>query len=62
MKKFSINDEVYQAGRFGLKVPLIVRKINHAKDGSITYTCSASEGKDEKDYNTKEINLLVELY
>ncbi|MGQ2982477.1 hypothetical protein [Flavobacterium sp.] len=62
MKKFSINDEVYEAGKFGLRVPLFVWRINHGNNGSISYTCSASKGRDEHDYTTKQIYYLAELY
>lgn len=62
MTKFSINDEVYLAGKFGLRVPLYVWKINHEKDGSVTYTCSATKGRDEAAYTIKQIYYLAELY
>lgn len=62
MKKFSINDEVYQAGKFGLKVALFVWKINTNTDGTVTYTCSQTKGKDEKNYTDKEVYPLAELY
>lgn len=62
MKKFSVNDEVYEAGRFGLRVPLFVWKINREKDGTVTYTCSSVKGRDEKVYGVREIDLLVDLY
>lgn len=62
MKKFSINDEVYEAGKFGLRIPLFVWKINHDKDGAITYTCSGTKGRDENIYTTKQIYYLAELY
>lgn len=62
MKKFNINDEVYQAGKFGLRVPLFVWKINRATDGTVTYTCSNTKGKDEKNYTDKEVYFLTELF
>jgi protein involved in sex pheromone biosynthesis len=62
MKKFSINDEVYQAGQFGLKVALFVWKINHGKDGETTYNCSAIKGRNEEIYTEKQIYYLTELY
>ena len=54
MTKFKINDEVYKAG-FSLREMLFVWKINHDPDGSVTYTCSATKGRDEKTYTNKEI-------
>jgi len=62
MIKFSINDVVYQAGKFGLKVPLTVWKINHNKDGSVTYNCSANKGRDEEVYTDKQVYYLIDLY
>lgn len=62
MKKFNINDEVYQAGKFGLRTALFVWKINHDKDGSVTYTCSATKGRDEQIYTDKQIYFLADLY
>lgn len=62
MIKFNINDEVYQAGKFGLRIALYVWKINHAKDGSVTYTCSANKGRDEEIYTDKQVYSLAELY
>lgn len=62
MKKFSINDEVYQAGLFGNKVPLFVWKINHEKDGATTYTCSPTKGRNEEVFTEKQIYYLTELY
>ncbi|RYD69958.1 MAG: hypothetical protein EOO45_04970 [Flavobacterium sp.] len=62
MKKFSINDEVYEAGRFGLRVALFVWKINRTTDGNFTYTCSSVKGRDEKIYGVREISLLADLY
>ncbi|NDI98197.1 hypothetical protein GWA97_03830 [Flavobacterium sp. LaA7.5] len=62
MIKFNINDEVYIAGKFGLKTPIYVWKINHEANGDITYTCSASKGKDEKSYTINQIYYLSELY
>jgi len=62
MKKFSINDEVYEAGRFGLRIMLYVWKINNNTDGSATYTCSSVKGRDEKMYKDNEISLLADLY
>lgn len=62
MIKFSINDEVYQAGKFGLRVALTVWKINHNKDGSVSYNCSANKGRDEQAYTDKEVYYLAELY
>lgn len=62
MKKFSINDEVYQAGQFGLKVALFVWKINHEKNGDTTYNCSAIKGRNEEVYTEKQIYYLTELY
>ena len=62
MTKFNINDEVYVAGKFGLKTPIYVWKINQKKDGSVSYTCSATKGKDEKRYSEKEIYYLAELF
>jgi len=62
MTKFSINDEVYQAGKFGLRVALFVWKINHNNDGSVTYTCSANKGRDENIYTDKEVYYLADLW
>ncbi|KGO92415.1 hypothetical protein [Flavobacterium subsaxonicum] len=62
MIKFSINDEVYQAGKFGLRTALTVWKINHNTDGSVTYTCSANKGRDEAVYTDKEVYYLADLY
>lgn len=62
MTKFDINDEVYLAGRWGAKTPIYVWKINRKKDGSITYTCSADKGRNEKVYTDKEIYYLSELF
>ena len=61
MKKFNINDEVYKAG-FSLRDMLFVWKINHDTDGTITYTCSATKGRDEKIYTNREIFYQEELY
>jgi protein involved in sex pheromone biosynthesis len=62
MKKFSINDEVYRAGQFGNKIALFVWKINHEDDGSTTYNCSETKGRNEEVYNEKQIYYLTELY
>jgi hypothetical protein len=62
MKKFSINDEVYQAGKFGLRIALFVWKINRNTDGTVTYTCSTTKGRDEQVYTDKEIYFLADLY
>ena len=62
MTKFSINDEVYQAGKFGLRVALFVWKINHNNDGSVTYTCSSNKGRDENIYTDKEVYYLADLW
>jgi hypothetical protein len=62
MKKFSINDEVYQAGQFGIRIALFVWKINHDKDGSTTYTCSPTKGRNEEIYTEKQIYALAELF
>jgi hypothetical protein len=53
MKKFN---------KFGLRVPLFVWKINRATDGTVTYTCSNTKGKDEKNYTDKEVYFLTELF
>jgi hypothetical protein len=62
MKKFAINDEVYEAGKFGLRVALFVWKINRDAKGLITYTCSAIKGRNEEEYTDKQIYALAELF
>lgn len=62
MKKFNVNDEVYQAGKFGLRVALYVWKINRESDGTVTYTCSPAKGKDEQNYKATEIDYLGDLF
>jgi len=61
MIKFKINDEVHKAG-FGIREMLFVWKINHGTNGDVTYTCSATKGRDEKVYTDKEIYYQEDLY
>lgn len=62
MKKFNINDEVYQAGQFGNRIALFVWKINHEKNGTVTYNCSPIKGRNEEVFTEKEIYALSELF
>ncbi|ALM48473.1 hypothetical protein AMR72_05900 [Flavobacterium psychrophilum] len=62
MKKFHINDEVYEAGKFGLKSAIFVWKINRSKEGETTYTCSAIKGRNEEEFTEKQIYFLAELW
>jgi len=62
MKKFHINDEVYEAGKFGLKVALFVWKINSKTNEPTTYTCSQVKGRNEEDFTEKQIYFLDELF